>query len=250
MRIRLIGAGNIGTALAEEANELEATLEIADRDQEKAQGLAERMGGTAVNADESLDEVDLVIEAATQDVVRGPVLEALDAGIDALVLTTGAFADPTLLDAAREATERTGAICHIPSGGIAAVDGVKALALDPDAEVTLTTRKPPGSLSGVSPDQEGEIFRGSAHDAVKKFPKNVNVAVSLLLAGIPPTVRLIADPSLDRNTHEVHITSPYVDVRCKVASNPSPSNPATSHTAVLSARAKLRAILDGFSVGT
>lgn len=250
MQLRLIGAGNIGTALAEEAHRLGVDIEIADQDEEKASRLAKTVDGTTVQATEPLGAVDLVVEAATQDVVRGPILDALKEGVDALVMTTGAFTDPDLLEQARAAADETGARCYIPSGGIAGLDGVKALALEPGAKVTLTTRKPPESLGGVPEGTDREIFHGPAEEAVKEFPKNVNVAASLVLAGLSPTVRLVADPSLDRNTHEVHVSTPTVEVRTKVASQPSPDNPATSHIAVLSARARLRGILDGFDVGT
>jgi aspartate dehydrogenase len=250
MRVRLIGCGNIGTALAREADDLGLEIELADQVTERAEQLAKDVSGTVVDADESWDRVDLAIEAATQAVVEGPILDALEQGVDALVMTTGAFADQDLLDRARVAMDDTAARCHIPSGGICGLDGVKALALEPGAEVTLTTRKPPTSLGGVSQDAEGEVFAGSAKEAVEQFPKNVNVAASLVLAGLTPEVRLVADPSLERNTHEVHVSTPHVEIRTEVASQPSPDNPATSHIAVLSARARLRRIVERLEVGT
>jgi len=250
MRIRLIGAGNIGSSLAREAEDLGLAIEVADRVDKRAAALAEEVGGRVVAAEDPFDDVDLAIEAANQDVVAGPILAALEAGTDALVMTTGAFADPDLLDAAREAMETTGARCHVPSGGICGLDGVKALALEPGADVTLTTRKPPSSLGPVPDDAEGEVFQGTAKQAVQQFPKNVNVAASLVLAGLVPEVRIVADPSLDRNTHEVHVSSPNVEIRTEVASKPSPDNAATSHIAVLSAQARLRRIVEPLEVGT
>lgn len=250
MHLRIIGAGNIGSSLAEEARALGLAIEVADRVDKRAKRLAADVDGEAVDADASLEGVDLVVEAADQEVVCGPVLDALEAGTDALVMTTGAFADQDLLDRAREAMDETGARCHVPSGGICGLDGVKALALEPGADVTLTTRKPPTSLGPVPDDAEGEVFRGSAKEAVAEFPKNVNVAASLVLAGLVPEVRIVADPELERNTHEVHVSSPRVEIRTEVASQPSPDNPATSHVAVLSARARLRRIVENLEVGT
>lgn len=250
MRIRLIGAGNIGSALAGEAERLGLEIEIADKQEERAQRLAKEVSGSMVDPDEDLEGVDLVVEAADQQVVRGPVLDALEAGTDALIMTTGAFTDPDLLDRARAAMDETGARCHVPSGGICGLDGVKALALEPGAQVTLTTRKPPESLDGVQQDTQAEVFCGSAREAVEQFPKNVNVAASLVLAGLMPEVRIIADPSLEHNTHEVHVRSPHVEIRTEVSSAPSPDNPATSHVAVLSARARLRGIVEPLDVGT
>lgn len=250
MRLRLIGAGNIGSALAEEADELGLELEVADKRDERAQRLAKQVGGSVVDADDPLDGIDLVAEAADQAVVRGSVLQALREGIDALVMTTGAFTDPDLLQRAREAMDTSGARCHIPSGGIVGLDGVKTLALEPEATVTLTTRKPPTSLDGVPEGTDEVVFEGTAAEAVKAFPKNVNVAASLVLAGIEPKVRIVADPALDRNTHEVAVSSPRVEVRTEVASMPSERNPATSQIAVLSARARLRRIVANLKVGT
>jgi aspartate dehydrogenase len=250
MRVRLIGAGNIGSALAEEADRLGLEVEVADVDEKRARNLAAEVDGTVVDSSGPVDEVDLVVEAATQDVVRGPVLDALEAGVDALVMTTGAFTDPDLLDRAREAVDATGASCRVPSGGLAGLDAVKALAVQEGATVTLTTRKPPSSLGPVDAGTEGEVFRGTAKEAVQAFPKNVNVAASLVLAGLTPEVRIVADPDRDRNSHKVHVRSPTVEVRTNVASQPSPDNPATSHIAVLSARATLRDLAGGLDVGT
>lgn len=250
MRLRIVGAGNIGSSLAEEADQLGLGIEVADQVDKRARQLAEEVDGEVVDADADPAQVDLVVEAANQAVVEGPILDALQAGTDALVMTTGAFADPDLLEAAREAMDETGARCHVPSGGICGLDGVKALTLEPGADVTLTTRKPPASLDGVEDDEGGEVFRGTAKEAVSAFPKNVNVAASLVLAGLVPEVRIVADPDLERNTHEVHVKSPHVEIRTEVASLPSPDNPATSHIAVLSARARLRRIVENLEVGT
>jgi aspartate dehydrogenase len=250
MRLRIIGAGNIGSSLAEEARKLDLAIEVADRVDKRAEQLADEVDGTVVAPTADLDGVDLAVEAANQEVVAGPILDALEQGVDALVMTTGAFADQDLLDRAREAMEETGARCHVPSGGICGLDGVKALALEPGADVTLTTRKPPTSLGPVPDDAEGEVFHGTAKEAVAEFPKNVNVAASLVLAGLVPEVRVLADPDLNRNTHEVHVSSPRVEIRTEVASQPSPDNPATSHIAVLSAQARLRRIVENLEVGT
>lgn len=250
MHVRLIGAGNIGSALAAEADALGLTLEVADQVPERANQVAKANDAQVVEADAPFEGVDLVIEAATQAVVQGPILDALREGVDALIMTTGAFTDPDLLVACRDAMEESGARCHVPSGGIVGLDGVKALALEPGAKVTLTTRKPPESLDGVEAGTDQEVFRGSAKEAVDAFPKNVNVAASLVLAGLTPEVRIVADPSLERNTHEVQVRSPRVNVRTRVASLPSEQNPATSQIAVLSARARLRRIVERLEVGT
>jgi aspartate dehydrogenase len=108
----------------------------------------------------------------------------------------------------------------------------------------LRTRKPPASL-GVSRDLAAPVtlFRGSAQDAVRKFPANVNVAAALALAsGVEPTVEVIADPKISRNIHEIVVESDAAKVRIVVENVPSPENPKTSYLAVLSAIDLLRRI--------
>lgn len=249
VRVRVIGAGSLGSALAREAVALGCDVELADAVPERAEALAGELGADVVEARASLDEVDLLIEAASQSAVVGHVVEALAAGVDCIVLSTGAFTKPGVLEDALAAMRDSGAVCHLPSGGIAGLDGVKALALEEGASVRLTTRKPPRSL-GLEPGTEGELFRGTAREAVVNFPNNVNVAATLLLAGIEPEVRVVADPSISRNTHEVEAVAPRARVHVTIESDPSVLNPATSHMAVLSARALLRDVLAELKVGT
>ena len=50
------------------------------------------------------------------------------------------------------------------------------------------------------------IFEGTASEAVRLFPKNVNVSALLSLAGIgshETMVRVVADPNTDKNTHQI-----------------------------------------------
>lgn len=247
--MRIIGAGNIGSALAREAESMGLAIEVADARPERAKALAEEIDGDLVDVDARLEEVDLVIEAASQPAVAGPVIEALRRGVDCMVLTTGALIQADLLEEATQAMEKTQARCYLPSGGVAGLDAVKALALEEGASVRLTTRKPPASL-GLTDDEAGELFRGTATEAVRQYPKNVNVSATLTLAGLSPEVTIVADPDLDRNTHQIEVESPNVRVTVTVESDPSDINPATSQVAVLSARALLRKLADPMQVGT
>ena len=85
----------------------------------------------------------------------------------------------------------------VPSGAIAGLDALKAAALGRIYDVTLTTRKPPESLSGAPYFDQHKIdlygikeptlvYEGSALEACSLFPANVNVAASVSLAGIGP----------------------------------------------------------------
>jgi aspartate dehydrogenase len=64
--------------------------------------------------------------------------------------------------------------------------------------VQPTTRKPPDALSlTVDGYKPVAVFSGTAKEAIAKFPKNINVAVTLSLAGLgvdQTRVEILADP--------------------------------------------------------
>ena len=130
--------------------------------------------------------------------------------------------------------------------------------------VKIVTRKPPAGLKGAPWLAENAIsvdglaaplrvFAGSARDAIKGFPANVNVAVALSLAGIGPDktqVEVWADPASTRNTHTIEVTSDSSDFTMTIAGRPSAENPATGKITALSAIATLRRLVATLVVGT
>ena len=102
----------------------------------------------------------------------------------------------------------------VPSGAIGGVDMIRAAAVGGLDECRLTTTKPPNALntalyvreSGIDLDgiqQPTVIFEGTAAQAVRHFPQNLNVSVTISLAGLGlerTSVRVIADPAAECNT--------------------------------------------------
>ena len=89
------------------------------------------------------------------------------------------------------------------------------------------------------------IYDGVAQEAVRLFPANINVAALLSLAGLgseKTKVRIVADPTTDKNTHEIIAQGKFGKFSIKVENVPSESNPKTSKLAILSAIECLRAI--------
>ncbi len=99
-----------------------------------------------------------------------------------------------------------------------------------------------------------EIYEGSAAEAVKLFPANVNVAAVLSLAGIgveKTKVRILADPEATTNQHEIVATGSFGEIKIRVNNVTAPGNPKTSFLAVLSAIECLRSICeDGMRIGS
>ena len=97
------------------------------------------------------------------------------------------------------------------------------------------------------------MFRGTAREAAKGFPANVNVAAALSLAGAGPDrtmVEIWADPSLTRNVHEFDLVSDCVSFSVRTEGLPSPDNPKTSAIVPLSVLATLQRLAAPLRIGT
>lgn len=206
---------------------------------------------TAASAAKLVDAVDLVIECANKGVVQTTVKSALMKGKKVMLLTIGALADDKLRNGLIAAAKAHGGKIYLPSGAVMGVDGVKAAAEGDLKSVTLVTTKPPAGLDKAT-DRWTLLFSGPARDAVKRFPKNVNVAATLSLAGLgfdQTHVQVAIDPLATRNSHKVIIEGSFGRARIEVENLPSPTNPATSYLASLSAIALLRRIVSPIEIG-
>ncbi|MEM3550900.1 MAG: aspartate dehydrogenase domain-containing protein [Candidatus Bathyarchaeia archaeon] len=112
------------------------------------------------------------------------------------------------------------------------------------SEAILITRKNPRSL-GRSDKSEKIVYEGSAEEAVKLYPENINVAATLGLAVQPAKlkVRIISDPKVTRNVHEIEIIWRHGEMRFKFVNETHPENPKTSALAAWSAINTLKNLL-------
>ncbi len=273
MRVALIGCGSIGTVLARAIDTGQAgkakLVWLYDLKPEKSKALAKKLRSKPKIARSSAEvfadrTVDLVIEAASQLAVEQYSLDVLKSGKDLMVMSIGAFGDEKLLASVHELAERTGRRIYMPSGAVLGIDGIKAAMLGGIDEAILTTRKPPAALSyskylsehGIDLTDLREpltVFEGPAREAVKAFPKSVNVAAALSLAGVgldKTKVRIIADPSLDRNVHQIRVRGKAGEFITEARNVPSPDKPETSYLAALSAIRTLRNLTETIQIGT
>jgi len=214
--------------------------------------------------EELIRSVDLVVESASQNAVRFIVPQALKAGCDVMVLSVGAIADDELRETLFGLAKEHNCKLYFPSGAVVGIDGLNSASAAEISSVTLTTRKPPAGLMGApyvaehgieleKLEKETVLFEGPASEAVKAFPANVNVAATISLAGIGferTRVKVIADPSLFRNVHEITVEGEFGQFSTRVENLPSPENPKTSYLAALSAVSTLKKILNPIQVGT
>jgi aspartate dehydrogenase len=95
------------------------------------------------------------------------------------------------------------------------------------------------------------VFRGPASEALRQYPRNINVSAALALAtGMEPQVEIWADPAVRSNQHEIEAQGEFGRVAITTDNVPSPDNPATSYLAALSVLTLLSDLADPVRVGT
>ncbi|MEM2273163.1 MAG: aspartate dehydrogenase [Candidatus Bathyarchaeia archaeon] len=271
--VGLIGCGAIGTVIAEaidrgEINNLSLVIAY-DIIPERTENLVFKLSHKPLIA-RSLNEilersdVQLIIEAASQEFVKDCAIKILNSNKDLLVMSTGALLDETLFSEIIKVTEKTGRRLYVPSGAIVGIDNIKSAALGRIEEITLITRKPPASFRDAklikkikndlsSIKEPIVLYEGSAREAVKIFPQNINVAATLSLAGIGPDktrVKIIADPNIKDIVHEIYAKGEFGEIYTRTVNKPFPNNPKTSYIAALSAIATLKRIASSIIIGT
>jgi len=263
--VGIVGCGAIGSVLARLLSRKSVKIFVAalwDRNEWKARSLAESLPGRPLilPPPEMAGVCDILVEAASQEGALEVARVAALHKKPAVILSVGAaLTHPELLELAKE-----GAKIFFPSGAIAGLDAVKAAKEGGLKSVVLTTRKPPKALEGApfvvergvdlsNLSEPTLLYEGPAREAVRLFPANVNVAAALSLAGLGPErtkVRIVADPSLERNVHELRLEGDFGTVEVRVENVPCPENPKTSMLAALSALALVEQLADSVRVGT
>ena len=192
------------------------------------------------------DQPDVVVECAGQGAVREYGDAVLAAGIDLMVIATGAFADAGLLDDLTAKAKRSGARMLLPAGAIAGIDGLTALRVGGLDRVRYTSAKPPEAWRGTPAEDRFElgnlveptvIFRGSPIDAAREYPKNANLAMTVALAGAgvdKTEIELIADPGVTTNLGRIHAEGRFGRLDVEMEGQPAPTNPKTSAVTALS----------------
>jgi len=263
----LIGCGGIGSYVARSVAAGAAgpyRLEVCyDLEEVKAESLAQLTGAHPASslADLLNRKPSLVIEAACAEAVLSTLQPTLRAGADLMVLSSAAFADDEFYNRAAKLARELDRKIYIPSGALGALDVAQAAAQGGRLEVVATTRKPPRALGGVHEVDETdwgdrkeplEVFRGTARQAARKFPRNVNVLASLSLATVgmdEVRVSVVADPGLDRNTHSIEMRGAFGSASFSVSARPSEDNPKTSMLAAYSVVALLRKLAAPVQLG-
>jgi aspartate dehydrogenase len=253
MIIGIVGCGAIANIITNYAIEGKLGSELKyfyDRDLERAENLAAQINGTVVlNIDDMLEHVDLVIESAAPAAVPQVVPKILSSETNVMIMSVGALMDTKFREELKQLAKENNVRIFMPSGAIVGLDGIKSASIGKINKATLTTRKPPKSLGKTLTEKE-ILYEGKASEAVKKFPVNINVAAALSIAcGIDVDVKIIADPEVKRNMHEVYVEGDFGSFRTATENVRCDVNPKTSMLAAYSAIKLLKDLNENFSIG-
>jgi aspartate dehydrogenase len=203
---------------------------------------------------------DIVIECAPASLLRSIIQPFVAGGKTAIVLSAGAILDHwDLVDDAKS----NGGQIIVPTGALIGLDAMTAAAEGVIHSVRMVTRKPVKGLLGApyviengidleSLREPRKIFEGTARQAAKGFPANLNVAAALSLAGFGPDRTMLeiwADPNLDRNMHRIEVEADSASFSMSIANVPS-ENPKTGRITALSVIACLRKMNAPLRIGT
>ncbi|GEM_PF-197772 len=193
---------------------------------------------------------DLVIEAAGKAALQTYAAPCLGAGISVIAASVGALADEALYTQLSDAAQSGRSKLILPSGAVGALDYLSATrfstpSADTPTRIVYESRKPPAAWQDVlaecglplTPDAPITLFEGSAREAAKLFPQNLNVAATIALAGVGmehTQVSVIVDPAAQGNTHTVTATGSFGSINTQIKNRPSPTNPKTSWVVGLS----------------
>ena len=259
-KLAIIGSGAlasiIGEVVTKDLSDQFEILGVLSGRIENALKLSNKLGSRAYKTlDEMIDDKpDYIIEAASPDVLSNIGVKILGHGINLIPLSVGAFADEVFYKEMEKTALENNSRVHVPSGAVGGFDVLHGSMLMEDVEVSITTEKSPKSLNGapflggrqLSEDHVEEVFKGSAVEAIKLFPKNVNVAVATALAttGVDNTKVVIRSiPGVRSNKHEIKLKGETIKVNIVIEANPSEDNPKSSQLAAYSVIALLEKLV-------
>jgi len=263
--IGIVGCGAIGRAILRAADSGEITPTVAgitSRTESSARDFLSSLRAPPpyLALGDLIQRADLLVETAGAHVVPDLARVAFEAGKDLMVISIGALLDnPEIIEESR----RTGCRLLAPSGAIAGLDGIKSACVGKVERVVMVSRKPPQALEGApylleheitleGLEQEVELFSGSARDAVRGFPANLNVSAAVSLAGLGPDktqVKILAVSGLERNCHDIEVVGEFGLLNIHIENIPG-ENPKTGRLTALSIIRSINDAMDPFRIGT
>jgi len=268
IRVGIVGFGNVGQELARRlvggAIPNMLLVGVCSRDLGKARKVAESVAPDVpvMTLPQIIEASAIVAECATAPAIQEIARAALVRGRKLVCVSAGGLLDTSELELL---ARQHGGTIRIANGAQPALDILRAASQDVVRSVHLTSVVRPESLFGEPyavgkgldfeahyPEKKVRVFEGTAREAAKSFPRHMNIAISIALAGIGldrTTLELWVDPSVSgaRNTLDIH--SDVANVSATIQNIPSKANKKTSAIVVPSIIAALRSYVDPIVAG-
>jgi aspartate dehydrogenase len=237
-RLAIIGYGAITEevvrVLDEERKSIEDVAAVLVRPArlEEARRKAAGRFGVVATLDELLTtRPSIIAECAGHGAMWDYAVEILRSEVPLICSSVGVLADKAFA-AGLPHTDKL----LIPSGAIAGIDGLLAARTAGLKEARYTSVKPPAAWIGTpAQDKAGTqrtvLFEGTAREAALAYPKNVNVGVTVALAGLGmdrTRVCLVSDPDVSGPLGIVEASGDFGTFRFEILAYASPRNPKTS----------------------
>lgn len=242
-KIAVIGCGTLGSIFLNLSEQFLAdqyeVAGILTRTGEPKKELAENYHFYRTIDELIADAPDYAVEFASAQAVVQYGKRILEKGIHLVLVSIGALADTNVYQTLSKVAQESGAKLYVSPGAIGGFDIMRTMALCGNAKLTVINQKSPEGLAGAPALQEKElsrtqkqlIFRGNASEAIRQFPKNVNVAVAASIAASDverAIVEVWSIPGLPENTHRICVETELGRAEMEFASKPDRKNPRSS----------------------
>lgn len=194
----------------------------------------------------------LLVDCSTHLGFLQHVPDALEIGIPVISISTGVLARAGMIKKLDRAAQKGGSSIKFLSGAVGGIDALVSASTGKISQAAYTGRKPPASWKGTPAENHCDLdtlrepfthFKGTAREAARLYPKNANVAATIALAGVgldELQVTLIADPSVQKNLHEIRACGNFGNLLVQLEASPLPENPRSSALAAMSIVAELK----------
>lgn len=268
LRIGIAGFGNVGQDVArrllggaiEGIGLVAVTASDLARADTRAQALSPKL--RAVSLAELAAACDVVLECATGAALPQIARAVLGEGKQLICVSAGGLLDaPDILDLA---IAKRGRI-HIATGALPGLDMLRCAAEGNVASVHLFSRIRPESMAkepyllgrglnfeAAKPTGPVQIFNGTAREAARHFPRHLNIAVALSIAGIGldrTTLELWVDPAVAGAINTLTIEADDISLTLTSRNIPS-ANRKTSRIVAPSMIAALRRLVSPVVAGS
>jgi len=207
---------------------------VLGRNPERAQDFAKRHNcKVCTNIQELMDlEPDFTAEAATPDAVKDYAETILKSKSHLVLLSKGAFADPSVYKKVRETAEENDRKVYITSGAVGGFDVLRTAALMSPIKAKMTSKKMPRALRNTEIYEESleeitepkEVFSGTAQEVIEIMPNGLNVAVATALASAGPAnteMSIYATPNFEGDEYKIEIEGKEVKTELNIYSRTS-----------------------------